>query len=96
MVWWVAGPSGRRKKHYSSAFPAEAQARHYRNKVERDDLSGLTTDYRGGNKLFGEYADKWLKSRLVKATLLPRRLCGSTQAFYGGTSCLRSTSCRYA
>lgn len=80
VAWWVATPGGGRKKHYSKAFPTEGQARNYRNKVERDELSGLTTDYRGGSQLFGDYAEAWLKARLVRG----RPLAPTTLREYRG------------
>ena len=80
VVWWVRKPGGGRKKHYSKAFPTEGQARDYRNKVERDEFSGLTTDYRGGSRLFGDYVEGWLKSRLVKG----RPLAPTTMREYRG------------
>jgi integrase len=76
----VATPGGGRKKQYSKAFSTETQARTYRNKVERDELSGLTTDYRGGSQLFSEYVETWLKTRLVKG----RPLAPTTMREYRG------------
>ena len=35
-------------------------------KVEGEELAGLVTDPRGGERLFGEYADVWVEHRLVK------------------------------
>lgn len=80
VAWWVTTPGGGRKKHYSKAFPTEGQARNFRNRVERDELTGVTTDYRGGNQLFGDYAEAWLKARLVRG----RPLAPTTLREYQG------------
>lgn len=38
----------------------------YKKKVEGDELAGLVIDPKGGERLFGLYADQWIEHRLVK------------------------------
>ncbi len=80
VIWWIDAPGGVRKKRYSESFRTESLARDYRNKVERDQTAGLTTDYSGGTQLFGDYAESWLRTRLVKG----RPLAASTLDEYRG------------
>lgn len=53
-------------KHYTRTFRRLDDARSYRRKVEGDELAGLVVDPRGGERLFGKYADEWLAHRLVR------------------------------
>jgi integrase len=47
-------------------FRSFDDAKAYRRKVESDDLAGLVSDPKGGERLFGAYADSWIEQRLVK------------------------------
>ena len=53
-------------KQRTRTFRTFEDARAYKRKLEGDELAGLTTDPRGGERLFGDYADTWIEQRLVK------------------------------
>jgi integrase len=73
VYWWAPSPEGGRVKRFSKPFPTEAQARQHRVKIEADERKGLSTDYSGGEQLFGDYVKGWLDSRLVKGRPLAPR-----------------------
>ena len=50
----------------TKTFRTHEDAKAFRRKVEGDDLAGLVTDPKGGERLFGDYADTWVLQRLVK------------------------------
>ncbi len=50
----------------SETFRRKSDAEKRLTRVRADELAGLVIDPRGGERLFGEYADEWLKHRLVK------------------------------
>ena len=50
----------------SDSFRSKSDAESRLTGVRADELVGLVTDPRGGERLFGEYAEQWLKHRLVK------------------------------
>ena len=47
-------------------FRTHEDAKTFRRKVEGEELAGVLTDPKGGERLFGEYADAWVENRLVK------------------------------
>jgi integrase len=47
-------------------FRFEKDAKAYLTKIRGDALAGLILDPRGGERLFGAYAEEWLEHRLVK------------------------------
>jgi len=64
-------------EHRTKTFPLKDDATRYRKKVEGDELAGLVIDPKGGERLFGPYADEWLEHRLVKGKpLTPATLQG--------------------
>lgn len=52
--------------HRKRTFQLYADAVSYRKRVEGNELAGLVIDPRGGERLFGPYADDWLEHRLVQ------------------------------
>ncbi len=50
----------------TKTFRTHEDAKSFRRKVESEELAGLVTDPKGGERLFGEYADAWVGHRLVK------------------------------
>ncbi len=67
-------------KERSDSFRSKSDAESRLTKVRADELVGLVTDPRGGERLFGEYAEQWLKHRLVKG----RPLTPATRQGYEG------------
>lgn len=64
-------------KHRTKTFRSWDDATRYRKKIESDELAGLVVDPKGGERLFGPYADAWLEHRLVKGKpLTPATLQG--------------------
>jgi integrase len=59
-------------------FRTYEDARTYKRKLEGDELAGLVTDPKGGERLFGDYAEAWVEQRLVKG----RPLTPATQQGY--------------
>jgi len=53
-------------QHRTRTFLSWEDAKAYKKKIEGDELAGLVIDPRGGERLFGSYADDWLEHRLVK------------------------------
>ncbi len=53
-------------RHRRQTFKKKADAVSFRNKVEANELAGMVTDPKGGERLFGPYADSWIETRLVK------------------------------
>lgn len=53
-------------KRHTDTFRREVDAEARLNKVRADEHAGLILDPKGGERLFGEYADQWLVTRLVK------------------------------
>jgi integrase len=53
-------------KHRTKTWTKLADARSYRKKVEGEEMAGLIVDPKGGERLFGPYADNWIETRLVK------------------------------
>ena len=52
-------------------------AKAYKKKIESEDLAGLVVDPKGGERLFGTYAQAWLEHRLVRGRpLTPATLQG--------------------
>src|SRR5580704_4274126 len=47
-------------------FRKHEDAKAFRRKVEGDELAGLVNDPSGGERLFADYADAWVRQRLVK------------------------------
>ena len=50
----------------------------FRRKIEGEELAGLVKDPKGGERLFGEFAEIWVRQRLVKG----RHLTPSTVQGY--------------
>jgi integrase len=50
----------------SETFRRKSDAEKRLTRVRADELAGLVIDPLGGERLFGEYANEWLKHRLVK------------------------------
>ncbi len=50
----------------TKTFRTHEDAKAFRRKVEGEELAGFVTDPKGGERLFGEYADAWVDHRLVK------------------------------
>jgi integrase len=50
----------------TTTFRTHEDAKSFRRKVEGDELAGLVNDAKGGERLFGDYADTWVRQRLVK------------------------------
>jgi hypothetical protein len=50
----------------------------FRRKMESEELAGLVNDPKGGERLFGEFAEVWVRQRLVKG----RPLTASTAQGY--------------
>lgn len=57
-------------KRHTNTFRREADAEARLNKVRADEHAGLILDPKGGERLFGDYADQWLATRLVKGNPL--------------------------
>jgi hypothetical protein len=55
--------NGRRR---TDTFRAEKDAKSRLTKVQANELAGLVIDPKGGERLFGEYAEGWLETRLVQ------------------------------
>ena len=53
-------------KRHTDTFRTEKDAKSRLKKVHADELAGLVVDPRGGERLFGEYAQGWLETRLVQ------------------------------
>jgi hypothetical protein len=53
-------------KHRMKTFRTLDDARAYKKKMEGEQLAGLVVDPKGGERLFGPYADSWLEHRLVR------------------------------
>ncbi len=53
-------------KHRMKTFRTLDDARAYKKKMEGEQLAGLVVDPKGGERLFGPYADSWLEQRLVR------------------------------
>jgi len=53
-------------KHRMKTFRTFEDARAYKKKMEGEQLAGLVVDPKGGERLFGPYADCWLEHRLVR------------------------------
>jgi len=51
---------------HTKTFRTHEDAKSFRRKVESEELAGLVTDPKGGERHFGEYADAWVAHRLVK------------------------------
>ncbi|HUZ21711.1 MAG TPA: site-specific integrase [Acidimicrobiales bacterium] len=64
--------------HRTRTFKSAADASAYKRRIEGEELAGLVIDPRGGERVFGEYADEWLGHRLVKG----RPLAPSTRQGY--------------
>ena len=47
-------------------FRRRKDAESHKRKVESDDSAGLLIDPRGGDVIFGAYAEKWVETRLVR------------------------------
>ena len=52
--------------HRTKTFPSWDNATSYKKKVEGNELAGLVIDPKGGERLFGLYAEQWVEHRLVK------------------------------
>ncbi len=50
----------------TKTFRTYEDARSFRLKVEGDELAGLVNGPKGGERIFGDYADSWVRHRLVK------------------------------
>ena len=59
-------------------FRTREDANGFRRKVEGEELAGLVNDPKGGERLFGEFAEVWVCQRLVKG----RPLTASTAQGY--------------
>lgn len=49
----------------TETFRKETDANRRLTKVRADELAGLIIDPKGGERLFGDFADQWIKTRLV-------------------------------
>jgi integrase len=65
-------------RRHTDTFRFERDANARLIKVRGDELAGLVIDPKGGARAFGEYADEWLRHRLVK----DRPLTPSTRQGY--------------
>jgi len=52
--------------HRTKTFRVLNDARKYKKKVEGEEMAGLVIDPKGGERLFGAFADNWIETRLVK------------------------------
>jgi len=59
-------------------FRTREDANGFRRKMEGEDLAGLVNDPKGGERLFGNFAEVWVRQRLVKG----RPLTASTAQGY--------------
>jgi integrase len=59
-------------------FRTREDANGFRRKIEGEELAGLVNDPKGGERLFGEFAEIWVRQRLVKG----RHLTPSTAQGY--------------
>ena len=50
----------------TKTFRTHEDAKSFRRKVEGDELAGLVNDPKDGERLFGDYAEAWVRERLVK------------------------------
>ena len=64
----------------TKTFITVPDATAFKRKVDGDEIAGLVINRRGGERLFGDYADAWLEHRLVKG----RPLTPSTLQGYKG------------
>ena len=48
-------------KHRMKTFRTFEDAKAYKKKVEGEQLAGLVDDPKGGERLFGDFADSWLE-----------------------------------
>jgi integrase len=69
--------NGERK---TDTFHTASDANKRLAKIRANELAGLVIDPKGGERLFGEYADEWLEHRLVKG----RPLTPMTRQGYKG------------
>ena len=65
---------------HSDSFRDEDDAKARLTLVRAEELAGLIPNPKGGERLFGKYADQWLKDRLVKG----RPLTPATRFGYEG------------
>jgi integrase len=64
-------------RHRTRTFRNYVDAKAYKRRVDSNDIAGLATNPKGGEQLFGAYADAWLEHRLVKGRpLTPATLQG--------------------
>jgi integrase len=64
----------------TKTFQTRSDAMAFKRKIDGDEIAGLVTNRRGGERLFGDYADAWLKHRLVRG----RPLTPATRQGYTG------------
>jgi integrase len=53
-------------KDCTKTFRVFEDAKNYKKRIEGEEQAGLVIDPKGGERLFGPYADAWLDHRLVK------------------------------
>lgn len=64
----------------TKTFMTRSDATAFKRRVDGEDAAGLVTNRRGGERLFGDYADAWVQHRLVKG----RPLTPATRQGYQG------------
>jgi integrase len=87
-------------EHRTKTFLLWEDANRYKKKLEGNELSGLVIDPKGGERLFGAYADSWIETRLVKGKPLSRSTSQGYKALmrrhlrpaFGGTRLRQITS----
>ena len=67
-------------RQMTKTFRTRSDAVEFRKKLDGEEAAGLVTNRRGGERLFGDYADAWVKHRLVKG----RPLTPATRQGYNG------------
>lgn len=67
-------------RQMTKTFRTKSDAVDFRRKLDGDEIAGLVTNRRGGERPFGDYADAWVKHRLVKG----RPLTAATRQGYDG------------
>ncbi len=67
-------------KHKTKSFRKKGDADSYRKTVEANELAGLVSDPKGGEVLFGPFAENWIETRMVKG----KPLSAATQQGYRG------------
>ena len=53
-------------KHRTEMFRRKADAESRRKTVEANEMAGLVSDPKGGETIFGSYAENWIEVRRVK------------------------------